>query len=95
MKEVEIIDVERNPFFHESWRVQNYPLTKHRKEQLEKLFGQDEESIKKIDQNTGAYPAFVGIRWGFAEVTDKKKLRATDKWHNRNFHDEYGQKNFK
>ncbi|MCX6238411.1 MAG: hypothetical protein NTY07_12785 [Bacteroidia bacterium] len=62
-KEVEIIDVGRNPFFVEDWRKQNYPLTKHRKEQLEKLFGQDVESIKNISRNIGRYPAFVGIRW--------------------------------
>lgn len=61
--DIGVLDRVKNPFFHESWRVQNYPLTKHRKEQLEKLFGQDEENIKNISRNIGRYPAFVGIRW--------------------------------
>lgn len=67
-----IIDDDRNPFYRESWCKQNYPLTKHRREQLEMLFGLDEVSIKDMNQNEGAYPAFVGIRWGFAKMKDGK-----------------------
>lgn len=86
-----IIDKVRNPFFVEDWRKQNRKLTPHRKLQLESLFGHDEKSIRSIGRNIGRYPAFVGIRWGFAKMKDGK-LTATDKWHKREIFDGYGQK---
>ena len=87
-----IIDKKHNPFYCGSWRVQNYSLTKHRMQQLEILFGKDEESIKNIDRNIGAYPAFVGIRWGFAIMSDKK-LTKTDIWRKKDTYEGYGLQN--
>lgn len=86
-----IIDKDHNPFFVEDWRKQNFSLTPHRKEQLEKLFELDEASIKNINKNEGAYPAFVGIRWGFAKMNDGK-LTAHENWHNKNMLEGYGQR---
>jgi len=65
-KDTGIIDKKRNPFYCESWRVQNYSMNNHRKEKLKKLLEQDEGSIKNMYRNIGAYPVFLVIRWGFA-----------------------------
>jgi len=53
------------------------------------ITGKSVEEIKKMDDNDCQYPAFVGIRWGFAEI-ENNKLTATDKWKNRHKYDEYG-----
>lgn len=86
-----ILEREKNPFFCESWRIQNYPLTKHRMAQLEKLFGLDVESIEtNFSRNEGSYPAFVAIRWGFAEMRVDEGLTATKVWLRKECYDGYG-----
>lgn len=58
-----------NPFVRKNWVQQAYGLTNNRPDCLEKLFSLPVEAIKQakpINENT--YPAFVGIRWGFARI---------------------------
>ncbi len=91
-----IIEQEKNPFATPSWIEQGYGLTfkktRNRQDQLTDLFNKTIEEIRQMDQNSGAYPAFVAIRWGFAEIKDNK-LVPTRKWENRFEYDEYGEKN--
>ena len=76
---VGIIDLERNPFALNSWVEQGYGFTPHRGRQFEKILGQAIKEIKSAKRNEGAYPAFVAIRWGYAEIISGK-LMATSKW---------------
>jgi hypothetical protein len=77
-----IIDY-NNPFVLDSWIKQGYGFTPHRQKQISKLFGELISTIKGINpKNENSYAAFVGIRWGFAKIDDKK-LAPTEKWQNR------------
>lgn len=84
-----VIDYARNPFCSNDWIKQGRGLAAHRQEQLAYLLGKTVEAIKKIHRNNGSYPAFVAIRWGFAEVK-KNKLIPTEKWNNRFGYDFFG-----
>ncbi len=72
-----IIDERNNPFAKPSWIEQGFQLTGKRREQLIPLFGREISTFK--DQNKERYPAFLGIRWGFATIIDGK-LERTEKW---------------
>ncbi len=85
-----ITDSERNPFVQESFIGQGYGLTAKRRRDLEPLFGQTREEILKSDENKCRYPAFVGIRWGFAELQNDT-LVPTEKWKNRQNYNTYGE----
>lgn len=87
-----IIDLINNPFAtNKDWINQGYGLTSNRQEQLTKLLGCNIGDISRIRPiNYGKYVAFVAIRWGFAEVSEKKLL-PTKKWDNRQKYNEYGQ----
>jgi len=88
-----IVDKSRNPFAIPSWIDQGYGLTTNkgnRAAKLEKLFGKTIDEIKDIKTNDGRYPAFVGIRWGFAEIKNNRLVK-TEKWNNRIDYDEYGE----
>lgn len=85
-----IIDLERNPFAHESWVAQNFGFTSKRQGQIECLFGQTTESILMTQpENDNRYVSFVAIRWGFATITEGK-LASTEKWNNRHLYDGHG-----
>lgn len=66
-----IIDRERNPFTIPSWIRQNLSFTSFRQKEFNLLIGKNEETIRSIGRDRGRYPAFVAIRWGFAEISDK------------------------
>lgn len=84
------IDSTANPFARQSWIEQGYGLTDKRPTCLAKLFGQSVQAIKQTKpDNENRYPAFVGVRWGFACVQDEV-LVATDKWHQRHTYDAWG-----
>ena len=86
-----IIDLERNPFSHESWIEQGFSFTPKRQEQLENLFGQRVENILTTQpENDARYVAFVAIRWGFAKIINME-LAPTEKWNNRHLYDGHGQ----
>jgi hypothetical protein len=82
-----IIDAKNNPFIKPSWIKQRGSLTTERQEQLRPLFGKEISTIKS--SNTEQYPAFLGIRWGFA-IINEGKLTRTDKWNNRSNYDDRG-----
>lgn len=84
------INRDSNPFSSADWIMQNRPLTTHRKTQLAFLFNKDIETIRKIEPNKGSYPAFVGIRWGFATI-EGDRLSETEKWKYQFNYDDYGQ----
>ena len=90
--ETGVIDLIRNPFAgNNDWINQSYGLTSKRQEQLIELLGRDIEGISSIRPvNYGKYVAFVAIRWGFAEISERKLL-PTKKWENRQKLDEFGQ----
>lgn len=92
-----ILDKQRNPFLgnYHSWVCsQEGGLTRgpgSREEGLAKILGSDVQSLlESKEYNDVHYPAFVGIRWGYAEIIDGI-LVPTDKWENRSKYDEYGQ----
>lgn len=87
-----IIDSERNPFVQDIWIDQGYGLTAKRCRNLAPLFGQTRAEILKGNPNKCRYAAFVGIRWGFAELQDDT-LVPTEKWENRQNYDMYGEPN--
>ena len=74
-----VIDSVRNPFAQKNWIEQNFPLTKHRRDQVEQLLTKTVEEIRSLEANSGSYPAFVAIRWNFAEIRDNK-LHPTSNW---------------
>jgi len=74
-----VIDTERNPFARPSWIKQDYTLTPDRKGELAPLFGKTVQEIMSGDDNTCRYPAFVGIRWGFAVICICGRLVPTEK----------------
>jgi len=84
-----IIRSELNPFACDDWIEQGFGLTDHRKNQLAPLLGLDLQKIEKLNRNEGRYPAFVAVRWGFAEVKNNR-LMPTYKWKRKNLYDEYG-----
>jgi hypothetical protein len=90
-----IIEKDKNPFAIPSWIKQGYGLTfkskRNRQEKLQVLFNKTIEKINEMDPNEGNYPAFVGIRWGFAEIKDNK-IVPTKVWDNRLQYDKYGEK---
>jgi hypothetical protein len=89
-KEKGVIDTLENPFVRNSWVQQGYGLTNDRPDCLEKLFGMTIQAIKQSKPiNENAYPAFVGIRWGFARI-ESGILLATDKWLARHSYDAWG-----
>ncbi|MCK5862506.1 MAG: hypothetical protein KAH38_08475 [Candidatus Hydrogenedentes bacterium] len=79
MNNIEIIDAARNPFGMPCWIKQGYKLTSHRQQQLKKLFGKTQGDIFSSNVNAYRYPAFVGIRWGYAELQGGI-LVPTNKW---------------
>lgn len=85
-----IIDCKRNPFVQDCWIDQEYGLTAKRRRDLETLLRQTCEEILEGDENIRRYPAFVGIRWGFAELQDDT-LVPTEKWENRQNYDKFGE----
>lgn len=85
-----ITDSARNAFAKPGWIQQGYGLTAKRRADLEPLFGQTREEILKGDENLCCYPAFVGIRWGFAELQDAT-LVPTEKWENRYNYNNFGE----
>ena len=85
-----ITDSKRNPFTQDRWIRQGYGLTGKRRTDLEPLLGQTREKILKGDENSRRYPAFVAIRWGFAEVQDDT-LVPTEQWENRHNYNNFGE----
>lgn len=86
-----VIGSERNPFATPSWGAQGQSLsTAHRQGRLERLFGKSLGEIRSFDPNEGQYPAFLGIRWGFARL-EGDRLSPTDKWENRPAYDGFGE----
>ena len=90
MRENGIIDKINNPFALESWIKQGYGLTLRRQDQLKPLFGKTIGEILSINRNEGRYPAFVGIRWGYA-IIKNNILEPTEKWFNSELYSEYGE----
>jgi len=86
-----VIDANRNPFVSKDWVEQSYGITDNRRWQLSKLFGKTLVEINKIKANEGNYPAFVGIRWGFAKLVDGRLFK-TDKYENSESYDEFGRR---
>ncbi len=84
-----IINHDLNPFTSNDWVQQNRPLTTHRKTQLAFLLNKDIGTIRKMEPNKSNYPAFVGIRWGFASI-EGDRLIETEKWKNQNNYDDRG-----
>ena len=84
-----VIDYARNPFCSNDWIKQGRGFAAHRQKQLANILGKTVDELKKIRRNNGSYPAFVAIRWGFAEVR-KNKLIPTEKWNNRFVYDFFG-----
>ena len=75
-----IIDIERNPFTRNSWVKQGRKLTGGRPSELNELLGYSVKEINGMDDdNVTNYSAFVGIRWGYAEVVNDT-LVGTKKW---------------
>jgi hypothetical protein len=75
-----IVDEERNPFTRTSWVKQGLRLTGGRASELNEILGLSVKEIKSMDDdNVTNYPAFVGIRWGYAEIVNDR-LTATKKW---------------
>jgi hypothetical protein len=86
------IDSSANPFAIPSWVAQGYSLTDKRSAYLAKLFGQTVQAISQSGSpNENKYPAFVGVRWGFAKIDDDV-LVPTKKWYQRHAYDERGYK---
>ncbi len=81
------VDENNNPFTKPSWIKARQPLTTHRQVQLTSLFGKEISTFK--NQNTGKYPAFLGIRWGFAAI-ENGRLIQTEKWIHRFNYDDRG-----
>ena len=88
-KEGGIIDKDINPFYDKDWVKQGRRLTGKRQDYLIKIFNKTVEEIKEINRNEGKYPAFVAIRWGFAEIKNNVLVK-TQKWENKHSYDEYG-----
>ena len=85
-----IIDLDNNPFAHESWIQQGFGFTPKRQRQIENLFGQSIENILITQpENDNRYVAFVAIRWDFAKITNEI-LTQTEKWNNRQLYDGLG-----
>ena len=87
-----IVDGERNPFAQSEWIGQGYPCTEGRQKQLEQVFDKSIDEIKSLGRNEAEYPAFVGIRWGFAAI-DGGRLVRTSKWDNKCLYDDTGRPN--
>lgn len=83
-KLIGIVDESRNPFAKPYWINQNYGFTLKRSEDAERLLGLTVKQIQAEGRNKGSYPAFVGIRWGFAKI-ENGKLVATAQWNQRYF----------
>ncbi|MBP7509187.1 MAG: hypothetical protein KA807_15350 [Prolixibacteraceae bacterium] len=82
-----IIDKQNNPFATPSWIEQRHPLTTERQVLLTLLFGKELSSIK--NPNKEKYPAFLGIRWGFATI-ERGRLIQSEKWIHRFNYDDRG-----
>ncbi len=85
-----IIDPECNPFARPAWIKQCFGLTDDRKGELALQFGKTVDEIINGDQNFERYPAFVGVRWGFAEIVGDR-LEKTEKWKNRASYSDRGE----
>jgi len=90
VKVVGITDNIKNPFALESWIKQGFGLTLNRQDQLRPLLGKTLNEILSINRNEGRYPAFVAIRWGFADLINNR-LEPTEKWINRELYSNYGE----
>ncbi len=89
-EDIGIIDQELNPFVSDDWIEQKRKLTPYRLKQLKELIDVHVETIKS-NRNEGAYPAFVGIRWGFAEVQNRR-LKKTEKMDRIELYDGFGKR---
>ena len=74
-----VIDKTKNPFARQDWIEQRHAFTPHRRDQVELLLSKTIEEIRAIGTNAGSYPAFVAIRWRYAEIT-QNRLTPTAKW---------------
>lgn len=79
MKIQDAVDPDTNPFACPSWIRQGYGLTEKRSRQLSLLFGKTVQEIRIGNRNRCRYPAFLGIRWGVAEISGGK-LVPTEQW---------------
>ena len=86
-----IIDKSSNPFSCASWIKQASGFTKHRQKQAEAILGESTDDICRLGRNSARFPAFVAIRWGFAEIKEGVFV-PTEKWTNRLNYDLYGEK---
>lgn len=84
-----IIDKNRNPFVWKDWAKKKGRLTVGRQDELQSLFKKSVQQVISIGVNKGRYPAFTGIRWGFAELKDGILL-PTIKWDDRHLYDGFG-----
>ena len=57
-----------------------------RAKQLERILSKQVQTIQIAKPNENSYPAFVGIRWGFARV-EVEVLAPTDQWHQQHCQD--------
>ena len=88
--DIGIVTKEKNPFISPNWIKQCYPFTITRQQQFVKLINKNFSEVysqKPINENK--YVAFVAIRWGFANLHDKK-LVPTEKWEKRGDYNGYG-----
>lgn len=79
-----VIDISQNPFaWKKDWIRQGHSFTVNRQRQAQTLLYKTYEEIRAIDKqrdpNYGSYPAFVAIRWRYAEMRDNR-LVPTAKW---------------
>jgi hypothetical protein len=88
--DIGIIDLDNNPFTHETWIEQGFGFTTKRQEHIENLFGLSFGNILTTKpENDNRYVAFVSIRWGFAKI-ENGKLAPTEKWFNRHLYNGHG-----
>jgi hypothetical protein len=93
-----IIDAEKNPFLgnYMDWiMTQRRGLSPLIHARVSKLFGRTVEDIKGTEhytpkaRNEVRFPAFVAVRWGFAEIKSGE-LVPTKKWDQDFLYDKYG-----
>ena len=74
-----VIDKSKNPFARKVWIEQRHAFTPHRREQVVPLLSKTIKEIRAIGSNAGSYPAFVAVRWRYAEIVENR-LTPTAKW---------------
>ena len=62
---------QENPFAEQNWLEQRGSLTRHRKDQIARLFNGrlrlSLDNIRSVPRNEGRYPAFLAIAHGLAQ----------------------------